>query len=342
MLAAASAATSLAACSSPAPGTRPGGPHYTVGPGIPPRAPQPMLPTAPAWAPTTEQTEAGIKTLSVTVLGTDVTVPTQLAAGTYVVQVSTPDPHDNGTVQVARPGDGLTREKFLRLQKEAQPPSEDDVAAFRAAYRRWRTSATFLGGGTAQPTRVKGNVRNPTPGGVGTFAVTLEPGRYWFYAGYGGMAYGAAGSIREVTVSGPVEDATSSLPVVADVQFSPTPLDVPVQMPAVIPQRGFLRATGAPGYVGTLGLASLAADVTDAELADRRTCSVGDNPSRLPVRNCFTSVGNIEFLGGVSAGHAAYWYYDLPPGDYAASQLTGDGWMESPNFWGVYARVRVQ
>lgn len=50
----------------------------------------------------------------------------------------------------------------------------------------------------------------------------------------------------------------------------------------------------------------------------------------------------VEFLGGVSAGHTAYWYYDLPPGDYAVSQLTGNGWMESPTYWGVYARVRVQ
>ncbi len=350
LVAAAGISALLAACSG-APDAAPSssGSMIVMGPVSPSlsRAPQPAYPTAPAWQRSPDQAAAGVRTLSITVLGTDVTVPSRLEAGTYVVDVATPTPRDMGTVQVARPGEGLTREEFVRRQNAWQPAIDLPTPQALDAYRRWRTSASFLGGGTAMPARLRGDLRNPTPGGVGQFAITLEPGRYWFYAGRGGEVLApdgkaVASSIHEVDVVGQVQDATASLPVVAEVRFSTTPYQQAVAMPATIPRRGFLRAQGAPGYVATLGLVSLAADVTDAELTDGRTCSVGHSASGFPPKNCFTSVGNTFFLGGVSGGRTAFWYYDLPPGDYAVSELSGSGGSESPDYWGVYTRVHVQ
>jgi hypothetical protein len=300
--------------------------------------------SASAWSPTPTETAAGIRTLDVAVHGDVVVVPSHLQAGTYVVTVSTSDA-DGATLQVARPGDRLTPQRFVDLQDAyyaAATPGRHDI---ELAFRRWRTSVTFLGGATAVPAQMTyGYAR--TPGGVGTFAVTLAPGRYWFYAGNAGEVLtgdnhpAAAAHIREVTVDGAPTDASAALPVTAEARFSPGTSTIPVQLPATIPGRGFLRGRGSPGVVSTLVLLPLLPGVTDAELTDGGTCIAGRSSGGIATKNCFGR-RSTAFLAGVSGGQDALWFYDLPPGDYAAGQASGVNGVESQLFWGYVTRVTV-
>lgn len=77
-------------------------------------------------------------------------MPSHLDAGTYVVTVATSDA-DGAILQVARPGEHLTPQRFVALQDAncaAATPGHHDV---ETAFRRWRTSVSFLGGATAVP-----------------------------------------------------------------------------------------------------------------------------------------------------------------------------------------------
>jgi hypothetical protein len=299
---------------------------------------------ASAWSPSPTETAAGVRTLDVAVHGDVVVVPSHLQAGTYVVTVSTSDA-DGATLQVARPGDRLTPQRFVDLQDAYYAAATSGHHDIETAFRRWRTSVTFLGGATAVPAAMTfGYTR--TPGGVGTFAVTLAPGRYWFYAGSSGEVLTGdnypdpAAHIREVTVDGAPTEATAALPVTAEARFNPGSSIVPVQIPATIPGRGFLRGVGSPGIVSTLVLLALLPGVTDAELTDGRTCFAGPTSGGIAVKSCFGRTST-PFLAGVSGGQDALWFYDLPPGDYVAGQASGVNGVESQLFWGFVTRVTV-
>ena len=101
--------------------------------------------------------------------GTTVSMPSRLRAGTYVVHVSTTDQMNE--LQVVRPPSTLSRTRFVALWHAWW----NSGAGTTSSWRAWRTSATFVGGAQVVPRSAR--YLNRTPGGVGTFAITLRPGR---------------------------------------------------------------------------------------------------------------------------------------------------------------------
>ncbi len=148
-------------------------------------------------------------------------------------------------------------------------------------------------------------------GGPGTFAITLSPGRHWFFASINGDVFGTPSSrIRQVTVVGTVNRAPVPTAAVARFAYA---RGASVTLPRTLPTHGFVLGIGARGLLSTLVFSKLLPGITDAELNDGTTC-ISDG---LPVtKQCFAPVRHSFDGGAVSGGASALWYYSLPPGDY--------------------------
>lgn len=284
-----------------------------------------------------DATTARVRYLDITVHKDVVTMPTRLVAGTYYVHVNTPD--EVNSIQVVRPPSTLSRARFSALYMNYFNAllKGKYIPAIQTAYNRWRTSATFVGG--AQSWGIK------VPYREGVFAITLWPGRYWFYAS-GGSGMPRVDETRwtthiyQVTVVG--TGSRSPVPIVGVVRFgSSYPGPVPKYfIPRTLPRQGFLLALGTRGILSTLRVAGLLPGITDAQLHDGHTCLADDLP---PEQRCFNSYWFV--LGGaVSAGASAFWYYRLPPGDYVVGQASTQMWAfdSNPFNGGIVTRVTIR
>lgn len=254
-----------------------------------------------------------IRSLTVSVSKGVVTMPSRLAAGTYYVHVTTPDA--SAPLQVVRPPSYLSLATWFARDVACRTYTRGE--SWETSLRQcrfWRTSATFVGG--AQVTRVAADALL-NPGGRATFAITLAPGRYWFYEsdyGYGHLTYGGKtlprSAVRTITVTGPAERA--AVPVAAVARFANnTP-----SMPRVIPRRGFVLGLGEPGVVTLLFFFRLKPWVKDSDLVPSQCFP--DGGGAYQALQCFDA--GLVLGGGVSAGASALWWYDLPPGEYIAFQ----------------------
>ncbi|HET7900919.1 MAG TPA: hypothetical protein VFL59_06990 [Candidatus Nanopelagicales bacterium] len=276
-----------------------------------------------------------IRSLNVAVSGGVTTMPTRLMAGTYYVHLSTLD--SGASLQVVRPPSTLSLASWYAryLACATHSPGESYATSVRQC-RYWRTSATFVGG--ANVVRVSTYDQLVNPGGRATFAITLAPGRYWFYADTGGAPQLSNGKplprirIRTVTVVGASQRA--AVPVAAVLRFPPGS----VSFPRLVPRRGFVLGIGEPGVITVLVLLRRKSWVTDADLVPGQCFP--DSGGASQALQCFD--GYVRLGGGVSAGASALWWYDLPAGDYIAFQggldEAGDsGLYPTPTF----ARVTV-
>jgi len=244
-----------------------------------------------------------IRYLSVLASGGAVTMPARLYAGTYYVHVTTTNQWNR--LQVVRPPRGLTKASFYALYRAWWTTVPRGSAASRAAFTRWSTSVTFVGGATVS--RDGDSFALGTPRGIGTFAITLSPGRYWFFTSSYGGPRGTAAQIREVTVVGTWNRAT--VPVAAVARFTPAGT---VTMTRKIPTSGFVLGVGVPGQLSVLGFARLLPGLSDDDLA---LCLLDGLVGPPP---CFDGDGQLG--GEVSGGASALWYYRLSPGDYVVFQ----------------------
>lgn len=299
-------------------------------PPVPSRAaPATTAVRAPAATAATTTTTARPRTIYISLSHDIVTMPTTVRAGTYYVQVRTTDAA-NG-VTVVRPPSTLTPSTFYARFRAISSATGSGVAA---AIHRYRTSATFVGGTRAEA------------GHVGAFAIRLSPGRYFFFSAAGSDPLGEdlgrgvrrydPGRVKVVTVVGP---APAALPV-ATVGVARLGIDwarsTSVSLPTALPRRGFLLTVGGRGLTSDLWVRRILPGVTDPELHDG-TCLAG---GLQPPRDCFDAV-SAQIGGAVSPGASAWFYYDLPPGDYAVG--SGD---HNDNFdWffimGLVQRVHV-
>jgi len=264
--------------------------------------------------------------LHVGLAGSVVTMPSSLRAGTYVVHASTTDV--SSELQVVRPPSTLTRSRFVALWHDwwlSQSPT---------TWNRWRTAATFLGGAQVVPRSVPN--LNRTPAGLGTFAITLRPGTYWFYTGRSGdpmiatsrgLAPVPASRIRVVTVYG-AAPAQTAVAYAGTVRFGSYTVDgqpTSVSLPRSLPAHGYLRGLGVTQFVSTLSLRKLRPGVAQSRLVPG-DCYPDSGGAWGGAPDCFEPY-RYQLGGGVSAGSAALWWYTVPPGRYAVGQASHDvGW----------------
>lgn len=215
-------------------------------------------------------------------------------------------------------------------------PGESTATWIRQC-RTWRTSATFVGGANVVRTTPYDLIVNP--GGRATFAITLAPGRYWFYSdsnGHPALPGGrsiAMSRIRTVTVVGAAERA--AVPVAATARFATGS----VTLPRSIPRRGFVLGVGEVGFVNALALRRLEPWVTPDQLQEG-VC-FDDGGGGTPSLSCFD--GDAGLGGGVSGGASALWWYDLPPGEYIAYQGGLNALGEAGPLYGSgFAQVTVR
>lgn len=298
-------------------------------------APAPSAVRAPAATvatAATPTTTARPRTIYISLSHDIVTMPTTVRAGTYYVQVRTTDAR-NG-VTVVRPPSTLTPSTFYaRWQAFYDQYNASKDAS--AALHRYRTSATFVGGAWT------------TRGHVGAFAIRLNPGRYWFFTADGSDPLGAQvghayrrdpAHVKVVTVVGPAAPAVA-VPVVGVARIgSVVAATSTVALPSTLPSHGFLLAVGVRGggLTGGLWAERVRPGITDAELHDG-TCLDDGLP---PAKDCFD--GPVVTLGGaVSPGASAWFYYALPPGDYAVGSSDHSQYFDRFFFQGLVQRVHV-
>jgi hypothetical protein len=257
-----------------------------------------------------------------------VSMPSTLRAGTYYVQVRTTDAR-NG-VTVVRPPSTLTPATFYaryRAFDTVYDASRDPSAALH----RYRTSGTFVSGAST------------VAGKVGAFAIRLTPGRYFFFTAGGSDPVSLTRSgaldarhVKVVTVVGPAA-APVAVPTVGIARFDLVwPRSTSVTLPSTLPRRGFLLAVGGRGLTGGIWAQRLLPGVTDTELHDG-TCLADGLPAP---KVCFD--GTMATLGGaVSPGASAWFYYDLPPGDYAVGSGDHTQYFDSYFTMGLVQRVHV-
>jgi hypothetical protein len=295
---------------------------------------------------------ADTRSLEVQVDGARTVLPTTaLSAGTYVVHVATTSADGPQALQVARPVGTLTRKQFVARYRtwlaattvtnthEHLTPHQTLVRNARIVdtFARWRQSVTFLGGATASSTT---SVPGVVPA-TGYFAVDLEPGRYWFYAATAGepadtsRAADAAAEIVEVTVTGSMTYVAA--PVVGEAEFTNSPGNFSVTMPATLPTQGYLIGRGTYDVVSTLQFHRMLPGVTDAT-----PCLFVDDAALGAV--CFYQENSeLSLQGGVSANATALWYYSLPPGRYAVANGSHEafGFYPVSEFGGSISYVTV-
>lgn len=260
--------------------------------------------------------------LRVGLSGTTVLMPSRLHAGTYFVHVSTTDQVNE--LQVVRPPRRLSRTRFVSLWRAWWNRGDTGPGN---TWKAWRTSATFVGG--AQVVNRSLPYLNRTPGGVGTFAITLRPGTYWFYTGENGDLQTLTGRrlvavrpsrIRVVSVYATAPTQTH-VPLVGTVRFGSYRVAgklTSVFLPTSLPAHGYLRGVGTPGYISTLNLRKLRPGVTQARLVPG-DCYPDSGGAWGGALDCFEPY-RYRLGGGVSAGSAAVWWYTIPTGSYAVSQ----------------------
>lgn len=300
---------------------------------------------------------AGPRYLSVAISKGLVTMPSRILAGTYYVHVKTADL--GAGLQVVRPpqgNPGYTPTKFYAAWTAFHAHADGPGAA--TTFRSWRTAVTFIGGAQVAPHTQLGFAR--TPAGVGTFAITLSAGTYWFYADSGnGDPYtqwipgkslvANPRLVRVVTVVGALP-SQRPVPVAALARFGIYPVragSVPaignvtsVSLPAHLPTAGFIKGLGTPGRISALWVKQLKPGITDADLRGDYTC-FGREGLDPPVKDCFVANTFRVLGGGVSAGASALWYYVLPPGEYV---MGNGGHDENYRFLfsqGLVSRVTV-
>lgn len=302
-------------------------------PPVPSRAaPAPPAVRAPAAIAATPTATVRPHTIYISLSSDIVTMPTTLRAGTYYVQVRTTDAR-NG-VTVVRPPSTLTPSTFYARYRAFYDQYNAGKDA-SAALHRYRTSATFVGGAST------------TAGHVGAFAIRLNPGRYWFFTADGSDPLGArvgtgfrlnAAHVKVVTVVGPAAPAVA-VPVVGVARLgATTPSRSTVVLPATLPGQGFLLAVGVrgEGLTGGMWAQRVRAGITDAELHDGACLNDGLPPEL----DCFD--GPVVAIGGaVSPGASAWFYYRLPPGDYAVASNDHSQYFDRYFFQGLVQRVHV-
>jgi hypothetical protein len=228
-------------------------------------------------------------------------MPSRLVAGTYLVKVTTRDAQSE--VQVVRPSRSLTTAAFAARWARWYSLTNHGKDS-RAAFQTWRTSATFVGGAWVVPRATTSHAQ--TPGGVGTFQITLNPGRYWFYADNA--------KIKTVTVVGAARPALPA-PNPTVVRFGAFRFGAfggtSVSLPATIPSSGWMKGIGTPGILSVLWAQRLLPGITAADLRD--SCGFDQMPAN---KTCFARGSFVQLGGSVSAGASALWRYRLPPGRY--------------------------
>ena len=284
-------------------------------------------------------TAAPIHSLRISLAGGTTTMPARLLAGTYYVHVSTTDARS--AVQVVRPAASLSLTTwYARFLACARPSAGTSSSTILRRCRAWRTSASFVGG--AGVVRVPGYRLFVNPGRRGTFAMTLAPGRYWVYASPDVPSWPWRGGhvlpmrlIRVITVVGPSRHA--AVPVAAVARF----VSNQVYLPRTMPRRGFVLGIGQPGIVSVLQLGRLKPGITDHQLFTPGQCFV-DSGGAGQALDCFQNPGWTTLGGGVSGGHSALWWYDLPPGDYVAAQGGLNEAGDSGVYLGLVTRVTIR
>jgi len=277
---------------------------------VAPTSPPPARPASPQ-----AMVAGALRTIDVTVSDRYVSMPSTLAAGTYIFRVTTTDKH--ATVQAYRPGFGLTRPDFLARVTRGRVAYADEQDVLRP-YDTFVRSGEFLGGATA------------TPDTVGMFAQTLSAGEYWFYEdAYWGPTHVAKTKI--VTVTGGLSPLRP-MPIAGDVTYR----NLKVQLPAHLPRTGWLRITAS----GPLWRSWIVRRVGP------RTASDVECSGYKPV--CAFDLTVLEDAIGalVSPGQSVLWHYDLPPADYvindiAPTQYYDDGLGEFAGDPGVATRFTV-
>ena len=264
-------------------------------------------------------TPPGPRTIYISVANRYLTMPHQITAGQYYVQVRTSDPRS--VVQVVRAPAGYTPRQYINAATLwiARANSAADPTA---AYMAFVNSVTSVGGAVV------------TRGNVSAFATGFTAGTYWLYEDtYDRPTHLARISVLTVVGKPPVQTHPTGVGVV---RFW-SPAGGPT-MPATLPRTGLLLGIGSYA-LNSLTIAKLLPGVTNADLNTRGVCFPGGIAQ--PTKDCFVAGFSQDLGGKVSRGASVFWYYRLAPGDYVAGNIAPDQYFNRPFWMGWYARFTV-
>jgi hypothetical protein len=260
----------------------------------------------------------GPRTIYISVANRYLTMPHQITAGQYYVQVRTSDPRS--VVQVVRAPAGYTPRQYINaatLWAARYNSGADPTAAYTAFVK----SVTSVGGAVV------------TRGDVSAFATGFTAGTYWLYEDtYDRPTHLARISVLTVVGRPPVQTHPTGVGVV---QFSATG---GLTLPATLPRTGLLLGIGGTP-LNSMTISKLLPGVTNADLNTRGVCFSGGVAP--PTKDCFVAGFRQDLGGKVSRGASVFWYYRLAPGDYVTGNIAPNAYYDRPFLAGQYARFTV-